>query len=108
MGGRAMSTGTCIALIAIGAILRFAVTATHTHGVNVQVVGVIVLLAGVLGLVLSLLVWSPLNPNRRRGYRRAGYDGGTPSQVAPEYRTYREDPPQTVQQHRGYQDDPPR
>ena len=33
MGGRVMSTGTCIALIAIGAILRFAVTAKHTHGV---------------------------------------------------------------------------
>jgi hypothetical protein len=103
-----MSTGTCIALIAIGAILRFAVTAKHTHGVNVQVVGVIVLLAGVLGLLLSLLVWSPLNPNRRRGYRPAGYDSGAPSQVAQEHRTYRDDPPQSVQEHRAYQDDQPR
>ncbi len=102
-----MSTGTCIALIAIGAILRFAVTAQRTHGVNVHVVGVIVLLAGVLGLLLSLLVWSPLNPNRRRNGRAAGYDGGPPP-AAPQYRTYRDDPAPAVREHGIYQDEPPR
>ena len=76
MGGRVMSTGTCIALIALGAILRYAVTTTQTHGINVHVVGLIVLLAGVLGLLLSLLVWSPLNPNRRRAARATSYDDG--------------------------------
>ena len=68
MGGRVMSTGTCIALIAIGAILRFAVTAKHTHGVNVHVVGVIVLLAGVLGLLLSLLAQA--SPRRQHSLVR--------------------------------------
>jgi hypothetical protein len=37
-----------------------------SHGLNVHVVGVILMLAGALGLVLSLLVWGPLNPARRR------------------------------------------
>jgi hypothetical protein len=106
VGGRVMGTGTCIALIVIGAILRFAVTATRTHGVNVHVVGVIVLLAGVLGLLLSLLVWSPLNPNRRRAARSA-YDGTRPVPEQPaDRRMYRDDPP--VQEHRAYTDEPPR
>jgi len=67
--GRRLGTGTCIALIAVGAILRFALSAGSPHGLNVHVVGVIVIGAGVLGLLLSLLVWGPLNPARRR---RAG------------------------------------
>jgi hypothetical protein len=77
-GRRAMGTGTCVALIAVGAILRYAVTATSSHGVNIHVVGLIVLLAGVLGLLLSLLVWGPLNPARRRANNPAGYEASTP------------------------------
>jgi hypothetical protein len=65
--GRVLGTGTCIALIAVGAILRFALSPSSPHGLNVHVVGVIVIGAGVLGLLLSLLVWGPLNPARRRG-----------------------------------------
>jgi hypothetical protein len=64
--GRMLGTGTCIALIAIGAILRFALSARSLHGLNVHVVGVVVIGAGVLGLLLSLLMWGPLNPARRR------------------------------------------
>jgi hypothetical protein len=63
--GRMLGTGTCVALIAIGAILRFALSTGSPHGLNVHVVGVIVIGAGVLGLLLSLLVWGPLNPASR-------------------------------------------
>jgi hypothetical protein len=109
MGGRVMSTGTGIALIALGAILRYAVTTTQTHGINVHVVGLIVLLAGVLGLLLSLLVWSPLNPNRRRAARAATYDDRRPaSQLVEERRTYRDETPQNLQESTLYRDDPPR
>jgi hypothetical protein len=73
-----MGTGTCVALIAVGAILRYAVTTTSSHGVNIHVVGLIVLLAGVLGLVLSLLVWGPLNPARRRSNEPVRYEASTP------------------------------
>jgi hypothetical protein len=59
-----MSTGTALLLIAVGAILRFAVAATSSHGLNVHVVGVILILIGVIGLVLSLVMSSPLNPRR--------------------------------------------
>jgi hypothetical protein len=41
-----MSTGVGITLVTAGAILRFAVPATFIHGLNVHVVGVIVMLAG--------------------------------------------------------------
>jgi len=109
VGGRVMSTGTCIALIALGAILRYAVTTNQTHGINVHVVGLIVLLAGVLGLLLSLLAWSPLNPNRRRAARAAGYDDGRPApRLVEERRTYRDQAPHDLQEDSLYRDDPPR
>ena len=68
---RVMSTGMIIFLIAAGAILRFAVAPGSPLGLNVHVVGVVLMLAGVLGLLLSLLVRHPLNqrpagPGRRQ------------------------------------------
>ena len=39
--GRMLGTGTCIGLIAVGSILRFALSAGSPHGLNVHVVGVI-------------------------------------------------------------------
>jgi hypothetical protein len=55
-----MTIGTSILLIAVGAILKYAVTA-HVSGINLQTVGVILMLVGILGLIISLLytfVWS--------------------------------------------------
>ncbi len=49
-----MGWGTSIFLIALGAILRFAVTVT-TSGFNVHTVGVILMVVGVIGFVISLL-----------------------------------------------------
>jgi hypothetical protein len=56
-----MTMGTSIFLIAVGAILRYAVTAT-VSGVSLTTVGLILMIVGILGLVLSLfymLAWSP-------------------------------------------------
>lgn len=61
-----MTIGASIFLIAVGAILAFAVHAT-VAGLDIQVVGYILMLAGILGLVLSMLVFSP----RRRVVPRA-------------------------------------
>jgi uncharacterized membrane protein YeiB len=47
-----MEYGTSIFLIALGAVLKFAVTTT-VSGISVQTVGVILMLVGALGLVLS-------------------------------------------------------
>ena len=66
-GGRGMvSIGAGVTLIAAGGILRFTVATTSTHGLNVHVVGLILMLAGLLGLVLSLIVWVLLNRRRNR------------------------------------------
>ena len=45
-----------IFLIAAGAILAFAVTAT-TSGVDIHAVGWILMAAGLVGLVLSMIMW---------------------------------------------------
>jgi hypothetical protein len=84
-----MTTGAGIALVAAGAILRFAVPATFIHGLNLRVVGVIVMLPGVIALLLSLLVWGPLS--RRRNHS-GGYGSGTPPLARPR-RVYRDRPP---------------
>jgi hypothetical protein len=60
-----MGIGTSIFLIALGAILRWAVTAT-VSGIDVHTVGTILLVVGIIGLLISLLyltIWS----DRRRG-----------------------------------------
>jgi Domain of unknown function (DUF6458) len=48
-----MTIGSSLFLIAVGAILKFAVTA-HVAGVDLQVVGVILMVVGVVGLVIGL------------------------------------------------------
>jgi hypothetical protein len=49
-----MTIGTSILLIAIGAILKWAVTA-HTNGFNIQTAGTVLIVVGLVGLVLSLI-----------------------------------------------------
>ncbi len=49
-----MATGTSIFLIALGAILTFAVDVT-VEGLDVNAVGVILMIAGAVGVVVSLL-----------------------------------------------------
>ncbi|HEU0249583.1 MAG TPA: DUF6458 family protein [Solirubrobacteraceae bacterium] len=54
-----MTYGSSLLLIAIGAILRYAVTAT-VSGIDLQVVGLVLMIVGIVGLVLSLWfgVWA--------------------------------------------------
>jgi hypothetical protein len=58
-----MPTGTSILLIAVGAILRYAVTAT-VSGISLQTVGLILMIVGIVGLVLSLFYMVSLSPRR--------------------------------------------
>jgi hypothetical protein len=56
-----MTFGTSIFLIAVGAILRYAVTAT-VSGIDITTVGLILMIVGIAGLVLSflyMLAWAP-------------------------------------------------
>jgi hypothetical protein len=49
-----MYVGTSIFLIALGAILKYAVTFTFA-GIDIQTVGVILMVAGVVCLIVSLI-----------------------------------------------------
>ena len=70
-----MGLGTSIFLIAVGAILDYAVT-WQTQGVNLHTVGAILMIVGAIGLVLSLIFWNSWGGWARRdavttgGYRR--------------------------------------
>ena len=52
-----MGVATSIVLFAIGAILRFATT-VHSSDFNIQTIGVILMIVGVVGFVVSLLFWA--------------------------------------------------
>ena len=69
-----MGIGTSIFLIAIGAILRFAVTAT-VSGISVHTVGTILLVVGIIGLIISLL-WTTIWADRTRPVDRGYVDRG--------------------------------
>ena len=62
-----MALGVSLFLIAIGAILAFAVTAT-VQGVDVTAVGVILMIVGSIGLLLSLLFWASFAPFGNRDH----------------------------------------
>jgi hypothetical protein len=56
-----MPLGTSIFLIAVGAILRYAVTTT-VSGIDITTVGLILMIVGILGLIISIfhmLAWAP-------------------------------------------------
>jgi hypothetical protein len=61
-----MGIGISIFLIAVGAILTFAVEVT-TEGLNINTVGVILMVVGGLGLLASLTIFGTWGrPGRRR------------------------------------------
>ncbi|MGH2851087.1 MAG: DUF6458 family protein [Solirubrobacteraceae bacterium] len=64
-----MGVGTSIVLIAVGAILRFAVSVTTT-GFNIHTIGLILIIAGIVGLVISMFFWSSWGGFGGRGYHR--------------------------------------
>lgn len=59
-----MGIGTSIFLIAVGAILKYAVTA-DVSGVNLDTVGLILMVVGIVGLLLSIF-WMTVWADRRR------------------------------------------
>jgi hypothetical protein len=85
-----MGIGVSLLLIAVGAVLTWAVTAT-TSGIDVNTVGIIIMVVGIVGLLLSLAFWStwwgpgyfrtyaaPSGPTGRRRRRTARYADAPP------------------------------
>ncbi|MEA2283453.1 MAG: hypothetical protein QOK21_4060 [Solirubrobacteraceae bacterium] len=69
---RAVGIGTSLFLIAVGAILYFAVNASIS-GLSIATVGIILMVVGVLGLLISLFILSSARRSdtvvRDRDYR---------------------------------------
>lgn len=71
-----MRIGFSVFMMAVGAVLTFAVKAT-AKGVNIHTVGVILMIAGALGLIVTLTIFAP----RRRVsvvHDRVVHDGTAP------------------------------
>jgi hypothetical protein len=65
-----MTIAAAIFLVAVGAILRYA-TNIHVEGVSIDTVGLILMIAGVVGLVLSFFqqaIWSDRIRRREATY----------------------------------------
>jgi hypothetical protein len=73
-----MGIGVSLILIAAGAILTWAVHFT-VSGVDINTIGVILMVVGAIGLVLSLMFWSSWGGSGVAARRRTTYvDEGPP------------------------------
>ncbi len=61
-----MGIGVSILLIAVGAILAFAVNVS-VSGLDIAVVGYILMLVGIIGLIMTALIWGPRSRATRAG-----------------------------------------
>jgi len=72
-----MGLGVSILLIAAGAILAFAVN-KEVSGVDIQTIGWILLIVGIVGGVISMIFWSSWAGPGYWSRRRAGYAEDAP------------------------------
>jgi hypothetical protein len=54
-----MGIGVSVLLIAAGAIMTFAIEVENAEGFNINTIGIILMIAGVLGFVAALTIWGP-------------------------------------------------
>jgi hypothetical protein len=81
-----MGVSVSILLIAAGAILTWGVTA-EAEGLDLNAIGVILLIVGLLGLVISLLFWQSWGGFHRRTAYVEGAPAGRPRTAWPRRRT---------------------
>jgi hypothetical protein len=67
--------GVSLILIAVGAVLTWAVNAS-VSGLDINTIGVILMVVGAIGLVLSMMFWSSWGAGSRR--RTTYIDEGPP------------------------------
>ena len=77
-----MGISVSILLIAVGAILTWGVTA-EAEGLDVNAIGVILMIVGLLGLVISMIFWSSWGGFRRRTAYAEGGPVRTTTAAAP-------------------------
>jgi hypothetical protein len=54
-----MGIGVGLIFVAVGAVLAFAVDVSHSHGFNINTVGWILMIVGLVGVLLDLLLFMP-------------------------------------------------
>ncbi len=54
-----MRIGTSIVIMAIGAVMAFAIEVDSAEGFNINTAGIILMIAGAIGLLASLVIFSP-------------------------------------------------
>jgi hypothetical protein len=82
-----MGIGTSLVVFAVGAILRFAVT-VRTTNVNVHTIGVILMVVGAVGLIISALFWNSWGGFGGSRRSRVVTRDGTTTRVDEERRPY--------------------
>jgi hypothetical protein len=74
-----MGVALSLIIAAVGLILAVAVHPTGAHSVDVNTVGWILFVVGLIGLVLDLLLWSQWGPGYLRRTSYAAEDPGYPA-----------------------------
>jgi hypothetical protein len=74
-----VGTGVSLFFIAVGAILAFAID-TNTEGFNLDAIGVILMIIGLIGLLWSLVLADDWRPGRRRTYDDVVVDEDVPAE----------------------------
>jgi hypothetical protein len=73
-----MGIGVSLILMAAGAVLAFAVDVQNSNGFDINNIGVILMVVGAIGLIVTLFIWGPRSRHTvvedgasgRRLYRR--------------------------------------
>jgi hypothetical protein len=85
-----MGIGGSIFLLALGAILAFAVNA-HVSGIDINVVGWVLMAAGLIGLIVTVWYWNSRRRSTVVSQSRPVVRGD--GRYVSEYRETREEPP---------------
>jgi hypothetical protein len=72
-----MTIGVSLILIAVGAILVWGVNA-EAEGLDINAIGVILMVVGFVGALLSMIFWSEWSPVYRGTRRRSYVEGDVP------------------------------
>jgi beta-lactamase regulating signal transducer with metallopeptidase domain len=77
-----MALGTSLFLIAVGAILRYAIS-DSLEGIDIPTIGLILMIVGIVGFVIAVVYEAVAMKERSRWYRASGDRGAAVDPNAP-------------------------
>jgi hypothetical protein len=102
-----MGLGLGISLIVVGAVLLFALTAGSPHWLNLRIVGIVLILAGAVGMALPRLGRRPSKSNYPDRLSRWVLPGQFPADDEPGGRDGKDDPGEPLLVRELSAEDPP-